>query len=66
MPTKTSPFRCPKCKEATWGGLKYCPHCGESLIISCSGCEASWRYLYEYKFCPSCGIKVEKEKARVQ
>jgi rRNA maturation endonuclease Nob1 len=64
MASGTGPFKCPKCKKTSWGDLKHCPNCGESLMIECS-CGASWRYIYDYKFCPSCGAKVEKEKARV-
>jgi len=65
MPGKSGPFRCPGCKKATSGDLRHCPNCGEALVTTCSGCGASWRYMYEYKFCPSCGTKAEKEKAGV-
>jgi predicted RNA-binding Zn-ribbon protein involved in translation (DUF1610 family) len=51
-------FRCPKCGASTESDKKYCPECGESLIIECHKCEATWRYVYKYKYCPLCGTKV--------
>lgn len=62
MAARTGPFRCPGCKKATWGDMKHCPNCGHALVIECSSCGASWRYLYDYKFCPTCGTKVETGK----
>ena len=62
MSEGTGPFKCPKCEETTWGNLKHCPNCGQSLTTECSSCGVSWRYIYEYKFCPSCGAKAEKAK----
>ncbi|RPI70208.1 MAG: hypothetical protein EHM45_25145 [Desulfobacteraceae bacterium] len=58
-------FKCPKCGAATWGQLKCCPHCGQSLLIACPDCGKSWRYMYadEYVFCPDCGAKMIKDKA---
>ena len=54
-------FKCPGCGETTWGALKHCPKCRESLDRQCSECGKTWRYVYEddYRFCPSCGARVE-------
>ena len=51
-------FRCPRCGAVTWGDLNYCQECGQYLWIECSGCGATWRYYYEYPYCPSCGAKM--------
>lgn len=56
---KEGPFRCPRCGAVTWGQLQYCKECGMYLNIECTGCDAYWRYYYDYKYCPSCGTKVE-------
>ncbi len=48
-------FKCPKCGATTWGDLKHCANCGQPLTIVCPGCAYSWRYMYEYKYCPYCG-----------
>ena len=55
-------FKCPKCGTTTWGQLKCCPQCGQSLNIACPECGKSWRYMYagEYKCCPDCGAKMTK------
>ena len=50
-------FKCPKCGTTTWGFLKFCPECGESLNRECPKCGATWRYFYEYPYCPECGAK---------
>ena len=54
-------FKCPGCGETTWGALKHCPKCGEPLDRQCPGCGKAWRYFYEddYRFCSSCGARVE-------
>jgi predicted RNA-binding Zn-ribbon protein involved in translation (DUF1610 family) len=51
-------FKCPKCGNTTWGDLENCPRRGESLVVRCDQCGASWRYFYDYKYCPHCGAKV--------
>ena len=53
-------FRCPKCGTVTSGGLKFCSECGESLEIECPECGATWRHIYSYTFCPSCGAKTKR------
>lgn len=54
-------FRCPRCGTTTWGNLNYCSECGKELYTECTGCGATWRYFYEYPFCPNCGTKIKKE-----
>jgi len=54
-------FRCTRCGTATWGDLNYCMECGKELYEECPGCGATWRYFYEYSFCPNCGTKIKKE-----
>jgi len=58
-------FKCPKCGMVTWGNLKHCTNCGQALTIICAKCECEWRYVYNYKYCPSCGTKAEAEKQQV-
>jgi len=53
-------FKCPTCGTTTWGNLKHCANCGQPLTIVCPECGYSWRYMYEYKHCPYCGIKTSK------
>ena len=55
------PFRCPRCGAATWGELGNCPQCGQPLNIECPECGGRWRYIYDYKYCPSCGAKVRSK-----
>ena len=50
-------FKCPNCGETTWGNLKFCQECGQKLDRECSKCGATWRYFYEYPYCPECGTK---------
>ena len=59
------PFRCPRCAAVTWGDLKFWLECGQYLYIECEECGTSWRYFYEYAYCPSCGKRVgSKEKVK--
>jgi len=51
-----SAFKCPKCGKTTGGKEKFCIDCGQPLIISCPECGESWRFMFEYKFCPGCEI----------
>lgn len=55
------PMRCPKCGAVTWGWLKYCLECGQTLSVVCPGCGGEWRYFYYYPYCPSCGSKTDQE-----
>ncbi|MCF7888875.1 MAG: zinc ribbon domain-containing protein [Victivallales bacterium] len=54
-------FKCPNCGISTWGNLKYCPECGQSLEKKCIDCGYSVRHMYgdKYKFCPKCGEKMD-------
>lgn len=57
----TGAFKCPKCGAASWGDNNNCPECGEPLTIECPKCEGTWRYIYNYSYCPSCGTKVARK-----
>lgn len=59
------PFRCPKCGTVTSGNLSFCSECGEPLDIECQECGTTWRYMYSYAFCPSCGAKLKKQRTEV-
>jgi len=59
-------FRCPKCGTLTSGGLKFCSECGEPLDIECQECGATWRYMYGYTFCPSCGANLKRRKQKTE
>ncbi len=50
-------FKCPRCGASTWGDLNFCQECGQDLFFECPGCEATWRFMFEYLYCPSCGAK---------
>lgn len=52
-------FNCPKCGESTSGKDKFCNECGEPLDISCPQCGNTWRFMFHYKFCPSCGYNMK-------
>lgn len=56
----TEAFKCPRCGTTTWGNLEYCSNCGEPLTIECLECGYKWRYIYKYKYCPSCGAKTSR------
>jgi predicted amidophosphoribosyltransferase len=58
-------FKCPKCQAATSGDADFCPHCGTPWTIVCPKCGGTWRFFYQYKFCPSCGERVAKQEAKV-
>ena len=53
-------FRCPKCGELTAGNEKFCIECGQPLNVVCPDCGESWRFMFEYKFCPGCGHNMKK------
>ena len=55
------PFKCPRCGATTWGDLNFCQACGQDLYVECPGCGATWRFMYEYPYCPSCGAKTGQE-----
>ncbi|MBU4194871.1 MAG: hypothetical protein KKE79_02415 [Actinobacteria bacterium] len=52
---KNKAFNCPKCGLVSWGDMGYCPECGTPWTIVCGDCGASWRFYWEYAFCPACG-----------
>ena len=62
----TGPFRCPGCQTATLSDLDWCPKCGFQLRVECSKCGGTWRYFYNYRFCPSCGTAAPAESKKVE
>jgi len=48
-------FLCPKCGKTTGGNEKFCVECGQPLNITCPECSETWRFMFEYRFCPGCG-----------
>jgi hypothetical protein len=52
-------FKCPKCGKTTSSREKFCIDCGEPLDIHCPECGDKWRFMFENKFCPSCGHKMK-------
>jgi len=51
-------FKCPGCGKITGGNEKFCNECGQQLNITCPDCGESWRFMFTYKFCPTCGRKM--------
>jgi len=46
--------KCPKCgKEISDLGLRFCPDCGQKLLLTCSKCTVD--YPSGTKFCTQCG-----------
>jgi len=55
---KGSNNKCPKCKtKITDTTLRFCPKCGQKLIVSCSKCTLDFPMGTE--FCTQCGAKVK-------
>lgn len=57
-------FKCPKCDKVTGGNEKFCVECGQQLNITCPDCGESWRFMFEYKFCPGCGRRMKLENTK--
>lgn len=57
-------FKCPKCQAPASGDADFCSHCGAPWNVECSKCGKSWRFFYQYKFCPRCGEPVSKQGAK--
>jgi hypothetical protein len=55
-----SAFKCPKCGKTTGGKEKFCIECGQPLDVICPECGETWRFMFEYKFCPACGHHMKK------
>ncbi len=53
-------FKCPKCGELTGGNEKFCIECGQPLNVTCPDCGETWRFIFEYKFCPGCRHNMKK------
>ena len=60
----TGPFRCPGCKTATLSDLDWCPKCGFQLRVECAKCGGTWRYFYNYQFCPACGTPASSQSKK--
>ena len=56
-----SAFKCPKCGKLTGGNENFCIECGQPLNITCPGCGETWRFMFDYKFCPGCGHNMKKD-----
>ncbi|MEI7983444.1 MAG: zinc ribbon domain-containing protein [Bacteroidota bacterium] len=54
-----SAFKCPECRKLTGGNEKFCIECGHPLNVICPDCGETWRYMFDYKFCPGCGHKMK-------
>ncbi len=61
-PKEIGPFRCPRCGATTWGNLKHCLECGQALDEECEYCGVTWRYFYDYAYCPECGKRVKSKR----
>lgn len=55
-------FRCSRCGAVTWGDLDHCMECGLPLKTKCDECGVTWRHIYGYQYCPSCGARVKMRK----
>lgn len=50
------PDKCPKCKAKVDPDAKFCPKCGQPLIVTCANCKVD--YPLGTKFCKQCGAKL--------
>jgi hypothetical protein len=57
-----SAFKCENCGKTTAGNEKFCIDCGQALNIVCPDCGLTWRFMFVYKFCPTCGYNLEKKE----
>lgn len=48
--------KCPKCKAKLEADAKFCPECGQALIVNCKKCNVD--YPLGTKFCKQCGEKL--------
>ena len=55
-------FLCPGCGKTTGGNEKFCINCGKPLNIVCPECGETWRFIFDYKFCPSCGHQTKHKQ----
>jgi class 3 adenylate cyclase len=49
-------MQCPRCQNETDAASRFCGHCGELLVRSCSACGTS--LAAGARFCPQCGVAV--------
>ncbi len=48
--------KCPKCKTKLQPDAKFCPSCGQALVVTCPKCNVA--YQLGTKFCTQCGGKL--------
>ena len=48
--------KCPKCKAKIKPDAKFCPDCGQALVVTCTKCNVV--YPLGTKFCTQCGGKL--------
>jgi len=53
-------YKYPKCGKVAGGKEKFCIDCGQSLNITCPACDETGRFMFDYKFCPTCGYNMKK------
>ncbi len=57
-----SAFNCPECGKTTGGNENFCIECGHALNVVCPKCGETWRFMFDYKFCPVCGHHIRHEE----
>jgi membrane protease subunit (stomatin/prohibitin family) len=64
VPGKASTIDCPKCHAQIDPSARFCPQCGNQMVMEnkCPQCDRDLPA--EAKFCMFCGTKIEKIKAR--
>jgi len=48
---------CAKCESPLPGNVKFCPECGEKVIVATKCTECNAKLSPTAKFCPECGAK---------
>ncbi len=58
-------FKCPKCGNSTGGNEQFCNECGQALNIVCQKCSQKWRFMFDHKFCPTCGHNMKSGNIQI-